>query len=82
MNGPGVAGEWHRSGPTGADGPLAAGRRFRPEQDLLRRLASESILPVLELDTSDGDLDAACEAIADWMTATGGLWPRGHAPAG
>jgi len=50
--------------------------RFRREQDLLRRLASESVLPVLELDTSDGDLDAACERIADWMASTGGLWPR------
>ncbi len=29
---------------------------FRREQDLLRRLASESALPVLELDTSDGDM--------------------------
>ena len=29
---------------------------FRREQDLLRRLASESVLPVLELDTSDGDI--------------------------
>ena len=49
---------------------------FRREQDLLRRLASESVLPVLELDLSDGDVDAACERIADWMTSTGGLWPR------
>jgi len=49
---------------------------FRREQELLRRLASESILPVLELDTSDGDMDAACERVADWMTSTGGLWPR------
>ena len=49
---------------------------FRREQDLLRRLAGESILPVLELDTTDGDMDAACEAIADWMASTGGLWPR------
>jgi hypothetical protein len=55
---------------------------FRREQDLLRRLASESILPVLELDTSDGDLDGACDAIADWMASTGGLWPPGHAPTG
>lgn len=50
--------------------------RFRREQELLRRLASESILPVLELDTSDGDIEAACEAVADWMSETGGLWPR------
>jgi hypothetical protein len=49
---------------------------FRREQDLLRRLASESVLPVLELDTSDGDMSAACERIADWMAGTGGLWPR------
>lgn len=55
---------------------------FRREQDLLRRLAGESILPVLELDTSDGDLDAACEQIADWMASTGGLWPRESGAAG
>ncbi len=54
---------------------------FRREQDLLRRLASESLLPTLELDTSDGDVEAACGRIADWMTSTGGLWPRGHAPS-
>jgi hypothetical protein len=50
--------------------------RFRDEQVLLRRLASESVLPVLELDTTDGDIEAACERVADWMTETGGLWPR------
>jgi hypothetical protein len=50
--------------------------RFVREQALLRSLAGESILPVLELDTSDGDMDAACERIADWMGETGGLWPR------
>jgi len=55
---------------------------FRREQELLRRLASESILPVLELDTTDGDMDAACGRIADWMASTGGLWPRGFAPDG
>lgn len=49
---------------------------FLREQELLRRLASESALPVLELDMTDGDVEAACEAIADWMTETGGLWPR------
>jgi hypothetical protein len=49
---------------------------FRGEQDLLRRLAGESILPVLELDTSDADIDGACLRIADWMASTGGLWPR------
>jgi hypothetical protein len=49
---------------------------FRREQALIRRLAAESILPVLELDTTDGDLDDGCERIADWMASTGGLWPR------
>ena len=50
--------------------------RFVSDHALLRRLAAESILPVLELDTSDGDIDAACERVADWMSETGGLWPR------
>jgi hypothetical protein len=55
---------------------------FRREQHLLRRLAGESILPVLELDTTDGDLDSACGRIADWMASTGGLWPREVGAAG
>lgn len=55
---------------------------FRREQDLLRRLAAGSILPTLDLDTTDGDLDAACERIADWMTGTGGLWPKATVSAG
>ena len=49
---------------------------FRREQALIRRLAATSILPVLELDTTDGDLADCCERIADWMASTGGLWPR------
>jgi hypothetical protein len=52
---------------------------FEREQDLLRRLAAESILPVLELDMGAGDVAAACDRIADWMAATGGLWPRSTA---
>ncbi len=47
---------------------------FIREQGLLRRLAAESILPVLELDVSDGDIDGAAERVADWLTETGGLW--------
>jgi hypothetical protein len=54
--------------------------RFRREQELLRRLASDSVLPVLELDTTDADIEAACARVAEWMASTGGLWPRGHAP--
>jgi hypothetical protein len=47
---------------------------FRAEQDRLRQLAAESRLPVLELDTTDGDLERACATVADWLAATGGLW--------
>lgn len=50
---------------------------FQREQQLLRELAGASVLPVLELDTTDGNPDRACEEIADWMASTGGLWPRG-----
>ncbi|HBA82958.1 MAG TPA: hypothetical protein DCZ95_02575 [Verrucomicrobia bacterium] len=46
---------------------------FVSEQDFLRRLIDESILPVLKLDVSDNNIPAAVERIADWMEATGGL---------
>jgi hypothetical protein len=49
---------------------------FIREQDVLRELAAASRLPVLDLDVSDGDIDAACQRVADWMTTTGGLWCR------
>jgi len=55
---------------------------FRREQELLRRLASESALRVLELDMTDGEVDGACDAVADWMASTGGLWPRDAEAAG
>ena len=51
---------------------------FMREQELLRAMARDSRLPVLELDASDDDIAAACGKVADWMTGTGGLW----APAG
>jgi hypothetical protein len=50
---------------------------FIEEQAVLRALAAESRLPVLELDVGDGDVALAVERIADWMTATGGLWAPG-----
>ena len=50
---------------------------FLREQELLRALARDSRLPVLELDISDDDVDAACDRVADWMTETGGLWAPG-----
>lgn len=48
--------------------------RFVREQDLMRRLVGESLLPRLDLDISDNDIPAAVEKIADWMESTGGLW--------
>jgi len=47
---------------------------FIREQELLRRLASESILPRLDLDVSDNNVPAACHRIADWLEQTGGLY--------
>ena len=55
---------------------------FLEEQALLRRLAARSSLPLLELDVSDGDVQGACERVADWMASTGGLWaPEGGSAA-
>jgi len=47
---------------------------FAREQELIRRLASESVLPRLEVDISDDDVAAATDRIATWMEQTGGLW--------
>jgi hypothetical protein len=47
---------------------------FVLEQALLRELAASSRLPVLELDMTDGDLDRASAAVADWLERIGGLW--------
>jgi len=47
---------------------------FLEEQELMRRLVGESILPKLGLDISDNDVPRACERIADWLESTGGLW--------
>jgi len=47
---------------------------FMREQELMHRLAGESLLPRLELDISDNDIPRAVESIADWMESTGGLY--------
>jgi hypothetical protein len=47
---------------------------FVREQEVLRRMVGESILPKLELDISDNDIPRAVGKIADWMEATRGLW--------
>ncbi len=49
---------------------------FIREQELMRRLVDESILPKMELDISDSDIPRATERIADWLTETGGLWAK------
>jgi len=48
--------------------------KFIDEQQLIRRLVSESALPRLELDISDNNISQAVERIADWMEQTGGLY--------
>ena len=50
--------------------------RFVAEQELMRQLAAESILPRYELDISDNDVPRATERIADWLEQTGGLYSR------
>jgi hypothetical protein len=50
--------------------------RFITEQELMRRLAGESLLPVLELDISDSDVPHAADHVADWLESTGGLYSK------
>jgi thymidylate kinase len=49
---------------------------FVQEQELMRYLIDESLLPTLVLDISDSNIDRAANRIADWMTQTGGLWAK------
>lgn len=49
---------------------------FIDEQDLMRSLVLQSLLPVHVLDISDNNIERAVNDIADWMTQTGGLWAR------
>jgi hypothetical protein len=48
--------------------------KFSAEQDLLRKLLAESVLPALILDVSDNNISRAVETIAGWMEQTGGLY--------
>jgi hypothetical protein len=47
---------------------------FIEEQELMRRLIRDSMLPVLELDMSNNSVETAADHIADWMESTGGLY--------
>lgn len=49
---------------------------FITEQEVMRELVANSMLPTLELDISDSDIPRACDKIADWMSETGGLWAK------
>jgi hypothetical protein len=49
---------------------------FIKEQELFRKLVSESKLPTLEVDVSNDDVDRAANQIADWLEETGGLWAK------
>lgn len=50
--------------------------QFVREQELMKQLASESILPTLHLDISDNDIPGATDRIADWLEQTGGLYAK------
>jgi hypothetical protein len=50
---------------------------FIREQEILRKLVGQSMLPCLEIDVSDDDIPRAVERIADWLESTGGLWAKG-----
>ncbi|MCK9211526.1 MAG: hypothetical protein M0P61_11875 [Ignavibacteriaceae bacterium] len=47
---------------------------FIEEQELMKKLVSESQLQTLWLDVSDNDIPAAVDKIANWMDATDGLY--------
>jgi hypothetical protein len=47
---------------------------FAREQDELRAEAARSLLPVLEIDVSDDDVDGAADRVADWLEGSGGLY--------
>jgi hypothetical protein len=41
---------------------------FIREQAKFREVVNQSLLPHTEIDVSSGDLDTACDRIADWLT--------------
>ena len=47
---------------------------FLAEQELMRRLVAESVLPSVTIDVSDNSVDRVAGEIADWLEATGGLY--------
>ena len=49
---------------------------FVDEQDAMRSLVDDSILPTLALDISDDDVSRAADEVARWLAETGGLWAK------
>ncbi len=49
---------------------------FIEEQELFRNLIGKSILPSIEIDVSDNDVNLAANKIADWLEQTGGLYAK------
>jgi hypothetical protein len=49
-------------------------QEFVDEQELMRKLISESTLPVFTVDVSDNSVSDQVERIADWLEQTGGLY--------
>jgi hypothetical protein len=47
---------------------------FVREQEVMQGFVSASMLPTLNVDISDDDVDRAVKSIADWMEQTGGLY--------
>lgn len=50
--------------------------QFLREQEVMRSLVEESLLPKRTLDVSGNDVAAAADTIADWLESTGGLYAR------
>lgn len=49
---------------------------FIDEQNLMRELVNDSILPILELDVSDNNISNAADKIAVWLKESGGLYAK------
>jgi hypothetical protein len=49
---------------------------FIEEQQLIRSLIDKSILPKVEIDVSDNNVNLAVEKIANWMEDSGGLYMK------
>jgi hypothetical protein len=59
---------------SGKPGQYGAASEFIEEQEMMRELVAGSRLPSLEVDVTNGEMDAITGEIADWLEETGGLW--------